>query len=132
MERLLENIKKGGGYIPPEPCLASFREHFSDAVNIEWFEKKPGYEAVFYREKMEYIAHFGEDCILIEYKMFLPQEFLPTALGEILENRGEIMNAVLINKGNSIEYEIIYRDHSLTRHLLLLTDLGKILEEKVL
>lgn len=132
MEPLLENLKRSGGTTPPESCLASFSEHFDAALNIEWFEKENGYEAIFYRDRVEHIALFLADGALIEYKMFLPPEYLPTAIVEQVEGMGEIMNAVLINKRNTIEYEIIYRDASLTRHLLLLTDLGKVLEERAL
>jgi len=46
--------------------------------------------------------------------------------------KGEIMNAVLRNKGNRLEYEIIYRDATLTRFLITLSDLGAVLEEKKL
>ncbi len=91
---------------------------------------KSYYEAIFYKENLEHIAHFDLSGNLTEYKLFLPKEFLPEAIKSYLESKGEIMNVVLNNKGNCIEYEAIVRDKNLTRSLILLSDLGKILEEK--
>ena len=42
------------------------------------------------------------------------------------------MYSALKNKGNILEYELILRDKLLKRHLLILTDLGEVKEEKVL
>ena len=36
------------------------------------------------------------------------------------------MNAVMINKGNSITYETIYRDQNLIRYIVVLTNLGEL------
>ena len=42
------------------------------------------------------------------------------------------MNFVLRNKRNHIDYEIIYRDMDLNRFMLIITDSGKIFQEKKL
>jgi hypothetical protein len=132
MEQLLENLIQGNRFTPPGHCLKAFNGQFRDAVRTEWTEKETGFEVIFYKDNLEHIALYDADGTLVEYKMSLPPDFLPDAIKTGVRGRGEIMNAMLVNKGNGIEYEIIIRDKTLTRHLLLLTDLGKVIEERSL
>jgi hypothetical protein len=132
MEDFLKNVIQGSNITPPKVCLKAFNLNFSDAINVDWFNRESYYEAIFYKENLEHIAYFDLSGNLTEYKLFLPKEFLPEAIKSYLESKGEIMNAVLNNKGNCIEYEAIVRDKNLTRSLILLSDLGKVLEEKIL
>jgi hypothetical protein len=69
---------------------------------------------------------------LLEHKMFLSEGYLPEKIKEILHGKGEIMNVVLINQGNAVRYEIIYRDTELTRYVIVFDITGTILEERVL
>lgn len=132
MEDFFDNVFNKEGINPPHFCLQVFNESFGGAVNVDWFHRKTFYEAIFYKDNIEHIAVFNESGSLEEYKMFLPNGFLPVQISSYVDSRGEIMNAVLINKGSSIIYEIIFRDASLNRHLLLLTELGKVIEERAL
>ena len=130
MEQLLENLIKGDRFTPPDHCLKAFKDQFRGAVRTEWIEKASGYEAVFYKDNLEHIALYKPDGKLIEYKKSLSPEYLPDALKSSLKGKGEIMNAVLINKGNSIEYEVIIREKTQTRHLVLFSDQGRVIEER--
>jgi len=47
-----------------------------------------------------------------------------------LEKDSEIMNALIKNKGNAIEYEVIVRDKSMNRFIILLSDSGKVIQKK--
>jgi len=132
MENFIKKIILGNGIKPSEECLNTFKSNFKKAVNVEWFDRETYYEAIFYKEKLEHIAIFSKLGELIEYKVNLPTGYLPALIKKHLENKGEIMNVVLRNKGNSIEYEAIIRDADLVRHLILLTNLGKIIDEKQL
>lgn len=132
MEDFLKNVIEGNSITPPKVCLHSFNHNFNNAINVDWFDRKTYFEAVFYKDNLEHIATFDISGNLIAYKLFLPQEFLPEAIKSYLESKGEIMNIVLNNKGNRIEYEAIVRDANLIRYLILLTDLGKLIEEKKL
>jgi len=132
MDQLLEHLIEGTRFTPPDPCLKAFRKQFRGAVGTDWSEKGSGCEVIFYRDHVEHIALYKPDGELVEYKMSLPPDYLPDAIKTSLEGRGEIMNVVLVNKGNRIEYEIILRDDALTRNLLLLSDLGRVIEEKKL
>lgn len=132
MDEFLKKVMEGNGITPPENILETFNQNFKDAVNIEWFNKTTYFEAIFYKENLEYIAIFDKEGEMMEYKMYLPSDYLPWAIKNYVEGKGEIMNAVLKNKGNSICYEIIIRDKSLKRSLILFSDLGKVIEKKVL
>jgi len=132
MEKFLKKIFEGSNIEPPVICLKSFNENFDNAINTEWFDKGDFFEVIFYNNKIEYIANFSKSGNLEEYKMYLPINFLPETIKIHLENFGEIMNVVLINKGNCVQYEVIVRDKDLNRHLFLLSDLGEIMSEKSL
>lgn len=132
MNNFLKKVIEGSGITPPSICLEAFNLNFNNAINVEWFDRKTSFEVIFYKDNLEHIAIFDTSGALIEYKLFLPVEFLSEAIKSFLESKGEIMNVVLINKGNRIEYEAIVRNKDLTRFLILLSDLGKIIEEKKL
>jgi hypothetical protein len=132
MEDFVKRVIEGNGITPTEKCIQAFEDNFSHAINIEWFDREMYYEAIFYKDNIEYIAIFEKDGTLKEYKSFLPNNYLPEAIKHYLEEKGEIMNVVLINKRNSIEYETIIRDKNLVRQLYLFTGQGKLIEKKAL
>jgi hypothetical protein len=131
-KNFLENILEGAGFQPPISCEQSFSENFEGAVNVEWSENEDYLEAIFYKENLEHIAVFSRDGILQEYRKTLPEGFLPYTIRKQMEVHGEIMNRVLINKGNTLNYEVIVRDKMQQRHLFLLDDLGILIREKAL
>ena len=132
MKAFLKNLVEGNGISPSEICLQSFRDNFNDAVSVEWYRKEGYYEAIFYRYNLEHIALFSFNGMLLEYKRNLPVDYLPEPIKELLHAKGEIMNSVLINKGNVLEYEIVLRDKLLKRHLIKLSDTGELKEEIIL
>lgn len=132
MEDFFKKVIEGSGIIPPEVCTKAFTSNFSNAINVEWFRRESKYEAVFYQDNNEYIALFDISGNLEKYKMYLTNEFLPESIKQNMEVKGEIMNVVLINEGNHILYEVIIRDMQLKRFLILITQLGQIIEERQL
>lgn len=132
MDDFLKKIIDGNSVTPSDVCLNAFKQKFGDALNVDWYEKGEFFEAIFYKEKIEHIAIFDLEGTLIEYKTYLPEGYLPESIKSIAETKGEIMSSVMRNKGNRIEYEIIVRDASLTRYLITLTDMGSLIEEKML
>lgn len=129
MKGFLKKMIKGNVLSPSLICLESFNNNFKNAINVEWFDKETYYEAVFYKDRLEYIAMFDLTGNLIEYKLNLPIDYLPEPFRLTVEEKGEIMNAVMRNKGNLVEYEIIYRDNKLNRFLVIISDVGKMIEE---
>lgn len=123
-------ILEGSSIKPPEVCRKAFEQSFSDASNVEWHKRGSCFEAIFYKENLEHIALFDTHGNLTEYKQFIPEGFLPETLREKAELKGEIMNRLIRNKGNTIEYEIIVRDKALFRYQLTFSDVGQLLEDK--
>jgi hypothetical protein len=132
MMNFFSKIFKGSLFSPPEIIKNALNERFHDVINIEWNRNGDIYEAIFYKDNIEFIAIFDNSGLLLEYKMFLPEGFLPEKIKSELNKKGETMNAVMINKGSSVTYETIYRDKELTRYVLIFNELGEMMEERVL
>lgn len=130
--KFLKKVIQGQGVEPTSVCLEAFKQNFKHSVNVEWFDKGDYFEVIFYKDHIEHIAIFHKNGILKEYKLYLPNECLPEKIKIFMESKGEIMNSVMKNKGNRIEYEVIYRDLDLNRFIVLLTDLGDIMDERKL
>lgn len=128
----IKSVLTGSETIPPEKCIRSLNSNFGRAKNIDWFRAGQFYEAVFYKDNIEHIAVFSTSGSLQEYKMYLPLDFLPVPIRRDLENRGEIMNIVFVNKRYSFLYEAIYRDSDLNRYMILLNEFGVVIEERQL
>ncbi|WP_163325372.1 hypothetical protein [Draconibacterium mangrovi] len=129
MNDFLKKIIKGNGVIPSEVCQKSLKQNFEDAVNVEWFNKDNHSEAIFYKNETEYIAIFNLSGKLLEYKHNLQEDHLPTAIKNRITSMGVIMNLVVKNKDDILEYEVILRDKDLNRYLIILSDTGSIIEE---
>lgn len=130
MEPFIDGIINGAGIPEPEFLVRTFRKNFKKAVQVDWYHFEDRYEAIFYIDQIEYIAVFSHEGVLMEYKMFLPVEHLPASIKAGMEEKGEIMNAVLINQGNRIIYEAIIRVNKKLRKLVVLSSFGNIIDEK--
>jgi len=130
MKDFVKKVMEGDGVVPSEGCLNSFHQNFEDAVNIEWFQRENYFEAVFYKNNLEHIALFSLEGIFMEYRINLPTDYLPEPIKKTALSRGEIMSSVMRNKGNMVDYEVIVRDKELNRHLVTLSDIGRIIEVK--
>lgn len=132
MEDFFNKVLEGNTGSPPENCLNSLQMNFPDAMNVEWHERSDHFEAIFYKNNFEHIAIFSQDGLLAEYRVNITEDFLPELHRTISNSKGELMNVVMRNKGNSIEYEIIVRDKDLNRYMVVLSDIGTITEERKL
>jgi hypothetical protein len=132
MKDFLKKLLDGQTDFPSKLCLDAFAINFKDAINVEWHKKDDYFEVIFYHDEHEHIAHFNKIGNLVDYLVNLSVEHLPFIIRSKVEEMGEIMNVVMRNKGNSVEYEVIYRNTALSRHSITLTNLGKILIEKQL
>ncbi|MBN2485747.1 MAG: hypothetical protein JXB34_07210 [Bacteroidales bacterium] len=131
MDDFILNIIKGRSVEPTSQVEKAFCNYFSSAVNIEWFIVKESiYEAIFYLDNLEHIAHFNETGNLIDYRVNLSLSDIPENLTGIFKDKGEIMNVVARFKEQAIsKYEVIMRDSQLTRHLFLIDANFKIIKE---
>lgn len=132
MKDFLRKVVEGTGIAPPVVCRQAFDENFEDAMNVEWHRTDEYYEAIFYRHNLEHIALFNLKGILVEYSKKLPAEYLPLPIKDLAISWGEIMNAVLKNRGNMLEYELIVRKEACKRYLLVIDEVGELMEERIL
>ena len=132
MNNFLKKVVEGKGVSPSDICLQSFKENFEYAVDIEWFNKTDYFEAIFYKSNLEHIAIFSLAGVLTEYLLNLPSDYLPEPIKNKALVRGEIMNSVMRNKGNMLEYEVIVKDKGMNRFQILFSDVGNLIEEKKL
>ena len=130
MINYLKKAIQGNGVSPSELCLNAFNAQFENAVNIDWFNKGDCFEAIFYLDHLEHLALFDLTGVLLEYSVNLPSDLLPENIRVVAMQKGEIMNAVLKNRADLIQYEVIARDLALDRFLLLVTENGILIEEK--
>ena len=128
----INNLLKGDRTQPPNHCLDVFNERFPNASALEWNALDDQYEVIFYQNELEHMATFTSDGQLVDYRMKLQEDLLPAMIKTLVHEKGELMNDVLINRGNALNYEIIFRDDQLVRYQLELDQLGQILVEKEL
>jgi hypothetical protein len=98
---------------------------FHNAKNIEWEVKKDIYEAIFYLNDIEHIAKFSKKGELTEYKKNLWPDELPDAIKNAGVNFGEIMNGIIIHRGEEILYEVIIRNEKLDRFEFVFKENGE-------
>lgn len=134
MKAFLDKLIKGHIAKPPLKVIQSLEQNFRNAINVEWQNNKSEkyYEAVFYNENLEHIAFFDPSGILIEHRINLPLESLPLKIKELSEKKGEIMNSVMRNTGNKVEYEVIVRNSEFVRYILLYSAYGRLITKKQL
>ena len=101
---------------------------FPNAKNIEWEFKNGIYEAIFYLNDVEHIAQISKKGDLLEYKKNLWPDELPELLKKEGSKFGEIMNGIIICRGEEIFYEMIIRNENLDRFEFLFTKNGELLD----
>jgi len=105
---------------------------FPEAINIDWQIIDNGYEAIFYNKEVEYIAKISKSGKLYEYKKNLNAKEVPLPIQNYCINLGEIMSAIAIYTINDIIYELIIRNTSMIRFLLLFDINGNLLNKNQL
>src|SRR5690554_3698778 len=128
MKNLFTRILKSHSKTVPEIIQNKLLQQFPDAMNIEWEVKKESYEAIFYLDDIEHIAHLTTDGELDEYKKNLwPAELSDDIASQCLK-MGEIMNAIEIIRQKKHYFEIIVRDNDHRRKLLFFNESGTLLK----
>lgn len=124
MKELLKNLFKRGAKKPPEVVRTTFHRTFPEAINEDWSVDGKFWEAVFYYNQKEKIAKFRNDGQLFEVRTNIALVELPELVRNSLSSRGEIMNAIRIEKSELTNWEIIYRNDKLIRFLCNLDENG--------
>jgi hypothetical protein len=126
------NIFKSQKKAIPDSVKSMFADKFPDAKNTEWEKKKKVYEAIFYLNDIEHIARFSENGTLEEYRKNLWPDELPENIKSSSTPFGEIMNAIIIYRGEEMLYEVIIRNAKLDRFEYLFDKNGEVLKSELL
>ena len=116
----------------PQKVIHALETNFPGAMNVEWEHKKSGFEAIFYLNDVEHISLFSGKGILLENKKNLWPNEIPENIAAVCNSKGEIMNGIVINRGDKLFYEVIIRDTNLNRYLLLFEPNGTLLKTEKL
>lgn len=132
MNNFLKNLFNSEITLPPASCVETFERYFADTMNAEWFQKNQEYEVIFLKDKVEHIAIFSSEGVLLRYKVNMSKALLPVQIINSIEDRMEIMNALLIKEGENVSYEIIARFNAIDRFRIIIDELGSIRSEEKL
>ncbi len=132
MKNIFSKIFKFSNVSLPSNVKDSFFEKFGDSINVEWLHSDDFYEAIFYLEDIEHIAHFDSTGKLLNLKKNLPIQTTPAHIKEKAAEHGELMNVIEIREGEVVGYELIVRDETLIRFSLLLNEKGGLIQKNKL
>jgi len=132
MKNILSKIFKFSNVTLPEAVKNSFSEKFGDSINIEWIRTDDFYEAIFYHEDIEHIAHFDSKGKLLNLKKNLSIHAVPQHIKDKASEHGELMNVIEISEQQIVGYELIVRDEVLIRFSLLLNEKGGLIQKSKL
>jgi len=132
MKNILSKIFKFSNVSLPEAVMNSFSQKFGNSINIEWIRTDDFYEAIFYHEDIEHIAHFDSKGKLLNLKKNLSIYSIPQHIKEKAAEHGELMNVIEISEEQIVGYELIVRDEALIRFSLLLNEKGGLIQKSKL
>jgi hypothetical protein len=129
---LFSKIFNVGNIQPSKQVRQSLLLRFPKARSVEWTNQTDYWEAVFYENKIEKIAKFSNDGALVEYRVNQTGNEMPDSVIKALGDQFEIMNCIGIHTSDSVQYELIVRDKTLTRFLFIFHQTGKIVRQEKL
>lgn len=132
MKNILGKIFKFTNVSLPIAVKDSFFEKFGDSINVEWLHFDDFYEAIFYLEEIEHIAHFDSAGKLLNLKKNLSIQATPEHIKRKADEHGELMNVIEIREDEIVGYELIVRDETLIRFSLLLNEKGGLIQKSKL
>ncbi len=132
MKNIFSKIFNFSNVSIPEAVKNSFSAKYGDSINIEWLQTDDFYEAIFYHEDIEHIAHFDSSGKLLNLKKNLSIYDIPQRIKAKASEHGELMNVIEISEEEIVGYELIVRDEALIRFSLLLNEKGGLIHKSKL
>ncbi len=132
MKNILSKIFKFSNVSLPLSVKESFLEKFGESINVEWLHSDDFYEAIFYLEEVEHIAHFDTTGKLLNLKKNLSIQATPEHIKKKAADHGELMNVIEIREEEIVGYELIVRDETLIRFSLLMNEKGGLIQKSKL
>lgn len=90
------------------------------------------WEVVFHDDQKEKIVRIDGTGKILECRVNASPKDLPIKILEMVNEKGELMNAILIEKMDGTVWEIIYRNKKLDRFLMVLDTDGKVISSRPL
>jgi hypothetical protein len=111
---------------PSRKIREGLSKRFPDARSVEWNNQNGVFEAIFYDQDLEKIARFDHEGKLLEIRINLSPEDIPATVKASIDRELEIMNCIVADNNTSIFYELIVRNQSLVRFLIIVDESGAI------
>lgn len=105
---------------------------YPDARSIEWINQNGVFEAIFYEHDLEKIARFDLEGNFLEVRTNLSPDDIPSTVKANIDSGMEIMNCIVADNNASIFYELIVRNQSLIRFLIIVDESGTIIRNEKL
>lgn len=132
MKNIFSKILKFSNVQLPDSVKESFLQQFGKSINVEWLHSDDFYEAIFYLDEIEHIAHFDSKGKLLNLKKNLTIKATPEHILKKAAEHGELMNVIEISEDEIAGYELIVRDETLIRFSLLMNEKGGLIQKSKL
>ncbi len=110
----------------PKHIKTALDKSFNDASCIEWTFTNNYYEALFYRDMLEYIAKINPNGEIFEYRINQSLDQIPGPVKATAVQHGEVMNCINIYlKDKEAMFEIIVRDDKYDRYVMMISIKGE-------
>lgn len=108
----------------PGKVVSSLTSHFKGVSGVEWSWHNEMWEAIFFDEEITKIARFDTEGKLLEYRVNILPDSIPSPIAEAATGDWEIMNCIAVYSSDKLDYELIVRDADLIRYQLWVDFLG--------
>lgn len=129
MKNIFNRLIKFSSNSIPATVKTAFLKQFGKSINTEWIQNDGFYEAIFYLDEIEHIAHYDKTGKLVNLKKNLPINKTPEHIIKKSSAHGELMNVIEIWEQEIVGYELIIRDNDLIRFSLLINADGGIIQK---
>jgi hypothetical protein len=108
----------------PARVVLSLTSHFKGVSGVEWSRHNDLWEAIFFDEEITKIARFDPEGKLLEYRVNISPDSIPSPIYEAAMGDWEIMNCIAVYSSDRLDYELIVRDTDLIRYQMWVDSLG--------
>jgi len=108
----------------PDRIISSLESHFKGVSGVEWSRHNEMWEAIFFDEEITKIARFDDGGKLVEYRVNISPDSIPSPICEAATGEWEIMNCIAVYTSDRLDYELIVRNADLIRYQMWVDSLG--------
>ncbi|MCB0806405.1 MAG: hypothetical protein KDC05_11450 [Bacteroidales bacterium] len=132
MKKIFQNLFTSEYSDIPPVVEKKFKSLFKQAESIDWMYVGNEYEALFYENKLEKIARFNPEGTLVEIRInHAVSDFPQSAVVQYIRE-GTVMNYIEIIKDNKKLHELIVKNESMNRFLVLFDENFEVIKQSSL